>query len=361
MGILSMLFKIGVDSTAFELNLKRMQSLGEKFGSSFKSAVTSRLGQALSVGAVYAFSRSVINAADEIGDLSEQLNITTDDVQRLQILAGQTGVKFEKFSAIIEKTSKARLEALSGDVEQINVFNALGISIGALSNRQTTNLDLALRIAEAYKRSGQSAQTTAAITDLYGIKLRSAAAALAEYQSTADKQLISEETINSLSKSNDLLDEQWRRLKALSSPVIASGLEKTASALEALSSPPSAENEAMYRRFGLMVDSRINQMAMGNIPGASSALAIASQNKPLEGTTPSAKPKPTVDLPTLMFQLAKGDRFALGGASDPLSKIGGFTGFQTTQDSLIKQAIEQTLQLKVISQNTKKTADKLVD
>ena len=42
---------------------------------------------ALSVAAVGAFAAKVIETADAIGDLSEQLNISTDDVQRLQILA----------------------------------------------------------------------------------------------------------------------------------------------------------------------------------------------------------------------------------------------------------------------------------
>lgn len=357
MGILSMLFKIGVDSTAFELSLKRMQSLGEKFGNSFKSAVTSRLGQALSVGAVYGFTRSVVNAADQIGDLSEQLNITTDDVQRLQILAGQTGVSFEKFASILERTSKARLEALSGDTQQINTFAALGQSISDLSNRQMTNFELALKVTEAYRQSGQSAQTTAAITDLYGIKLRAAAAALADYQSTADKELISEDTIKSLSKSNDLLDEQWRRLKALSSPAIAQGLKVTADALEKVIQAPTESEKQLAAQI----------YASGGTIGADtgSLLTAAMSGKLKLPQTPdekkAGKPPAEVDLPALIYGLTKGDRFTLGGASDPLAKIGGFTGFQTAQDSLIKQAVEQTLQLKVISQNTKRTADTLVD
>ena len=107
-----MLFKIGVDATKFEMDLKRVQSLGEKFGNSFKSAVTSKLGQALTVGAVVGFAKSVMDAADRIKDLSDQLNITTNDVQRLQILSGETGIKFDQFASILEKTAKARIEAI---------------------------------------------------------------------------------------------------------------------------------------------------------------------------------------------------------------------------------------------------------
>ena len=55
MGILSMLVKLGVDATKFETDLKRVQGLGEKFGTSFKNAVTSKLGQAFAASAIVGF------------------------------------------------------------------------------------------------------------------------------------------------------------------------------------------------------------------------------------------------------------------------------------------------------------------
>jgi hypothetical protein len=51
-----------------------------------------------------------------------------------------------------------------------------------------------------------------------------------------------------------------------------------------------------------------------------------------------------------------GQKFAFGGAQDSLARIGGFTGFQSGQDTAIKQAVEQTIQLKLIAKNTGTTA-----
>ena len=57
-----------------------------------------------------------------------------------------------------------------------------------------------------------------------------------------------------------------------------------------------------------------------------------------------------------MLSSIAGPKFALGGSQDPLARIGGFSGFQSSQDSIIKQAIEQTLQLKLIAKSSATTA-----
>ncbi len=356
MGILSMLFKIGVDATKFEMDLKRVQSLGEKFGNSFKSAVTSKLGQALTVGAVVGFAKSVMDAADQVKDLSEQLNITTNDVQRLQILSSETGVKFDQFASILEKTAKARIEATSGDEAQIRRMKALGASMSDLTDDQIQNIDLTLRLVKAHKESGQSAETTTAITELYGLKLRAAAVALADYESTANRDLISSKTIADLSKSNDLLDEQYRRLKAISSPSIAAGLKVTADALENLI---NGSNTASFKTFLATTSGQVNPKKAPFFDAAvafsQSSLAKSFGNATdLTGQNPPAIGKPE-------FERVAGPKFSFGSAQDSLARIGGFTGFQSSQDTAIRNAIEQTLQLKLIVKNTDKTANNTRD
>lgn len=350
-----MLFKIGVDATKFEMDLKRVQSLGEKFGNSFKSAVTSKLGQALTVGAVVGFAKSVMNAADQIKDLSEQLNITTDDVQRLQILSSETGVKFEQFAAILEKTSRARIEATSGDEDQIKRLKTLGVSMSDLTNEQISNIELSIRLASAYKESGQSAATTTAITDLYGIKLRAAAAALAEYKTTEGRELISDKTLKDLSKSNDLLDEQYRRLKALSSPTIAKGLKATADAIEYL-----AGGSEMQRKVLMEIYAGNLKPDKGSLLSAAMSGKLNLSNQPsTTGTGGESTLPPPISTPE--YERVAGPRFSFGSAQDSLARIGGFTGFQSSQDTAIRNAIEQTLQLKLIVKNTDKTAKNTQD
>jgi hypothetical protein len=354
MGILSMLVKLGIDSTQFEMGVKRAQSVGEKFGNSFKSAVTSKLAGALSVAAVTAFASSVAKAADDIRDLSKQLNVNTDNIQRLQILASETGVSFEQFASILEKTAKARIEATSGDEAQIKRMAALGVSLSDLNNIQIENFDLSQKLVAAYKESGKSAQTTTAITELYGLGLRKAAAALAEYQTTSNRNLFSSKNIDDLAKSNNLLDEQYRRLKAISSPAIAEGLKLTGEAFRSFVDGFDKRNFFSAPLYVSAVSGGANQK------GGFMESARAFSQSPLAAKFANQQPEKTGGNPpaigTPQFERVKGERFSLGGSQDPLARIGGFSGFQGAQDTAIRQAIEQTLQLKMIVKNTDKTS-----
>jgi hypothetical protein len=351
MGILSMLVKLGVDATKFETDLKRVQSLGEKFGTSFKNAVTSKLGQAFAASAIVGFAKSVVTLSDDIGDLADQMNLTTEEVQRLQILASETGVSFEKFASVLGKVEEARIKAILGDQAAIQTFKDLGLSIAELGNKNLSTLDLSIRLSQAHEKSGRSAQTTAAMTDLYGIKLKATATALSKYQETAGKSIISDETIDTLGKTNDALDEQYRRLKALAAPNIAAGIRATADAIDFLNSKTEAEKEAARK-----APSQIGAMMLGNMQGSAAALAIAAGNKPIELPPAGASKKNPPPIPETMLASVTGQKFSLGGSQDPLARIGGFTGFQSAQDSIIKQAIEQTLQLKLIAKSSATTA-----
>jgi hypothetical protein len=52
-------------------------------------------------------------------------------------------------------------------------------------------------------------------------------------------------------------------------------------------------------------------------------------------------------------------RFSLGGSQDSLTRIGGFTGFQSGQDKMVMQALEQTIQLRLIAKSSEKTAQQI--
>ena len=355
MGILSMLVKIGVDAVKFETDLKRLQSLGEKFGSSFKSAITSKLGQALSAGAVIGFTKHLMTAADEITDLAKKLNITTDEVQRLQILASETGVSFDKLTSVLNKFEQARLKATSGDEDAIKTLKALNFTNEQLYDSQLSTINGAIKAAEAHKNSGRSAETTAAMTKLYGLELKTVGCALAEYQSTAGRDLISKENLDTIAKGNNLFEEQVRHLKALASKPLADGITALADAIKYLSD----ENNNLNKAFGAKVTpAQIGRTYFGNVPGAAEAFRIASGNAPIPKAESTVNPPP---IGSPEFERVKGAKFSLGGGQDSLARIGGFTGFQSAQDTAIKQAIEQTLQLRQIVKNTGKTAENTRD
>jgi len=357
MGILSLLVKIGVDSSQFETGVKRVEGIGSRFGSNFSSAITSKLGKVFGATAVIAgvtaFAKKVTESADEIKDLAEQLNLSTDQVQRLQILAGETGITFDKFGSVLNKFEQVRIKATQGDEDAIKTLKALGFTTKDINDAQIQTIDGAIKAGEAYKASGNSAEASAAMVDLYGLKLKAAGAAIADYKTTGGRLLMEQSDINTLSNANDLLAEQFRIIKNLASPTIAVGVKATADALKSVTKP----TEDFLTRFDRTMRKAATLALIRNMPD--DALARIVQQRVAED---KAKNKPPLGkLPKQEFELVKMAPFNLGGSQDQLGRIGGFTGFGASQNSVIRNAIEQTLQLKLIVKNTEKTANNTKD
>ena len=186
---------------------------------------------------------------------------------------------------------------------------------------------------------------------IYGLKLKNTAAALSEYQKTADRTIIKKEQLDNLDKYNKLFEEQIRLLKALS----ATPIDLT---LQAALGPAMR----VYGDLAAFTDKAQKAVKMAEIKGPSDeALSRQLQQNPslTGGALGQSKNPPPIGSPE--FETVKGPRFSLGGGQDPLARIGGFTGFQSAQDTAIKQAIEQTLQLRQIVKNTGKTAENTRD
>lgn len=216
MAIFSLIAKLGLDGSAFENGLKKASSTTEKF----RSSVGSQLGSALSVAAITAFASKVIQTVDAIGDLSEQLNISTDDVQRLQVLAGQTGVSFEAMAKSITAVSQERLKAIEEGGKARAYFKALGFSVAELNDASLSNIDLIARMGQAHKDAGNSAQTQAAMIAILGEKAFKAAGAIAKIKEMGPIDLISQEQIDQVGKLADRLDEIQRQGIIAGTPLV---------------------------------------------------------------------------------------------------------------------------------------------
>lgn len=347
--------KIGVDSSQFETGVKRVEGIGSRFGSNFSSAITSKLGKAFGATAVIAgvtaFAKKVTESADEIKDLAEQLNLSTDQVQRLQILAGETGITFDKFGSILNKFEQARIKATQGDEDAIKTFKALGFTTKEINDIQIQTIDGAIKAGEAYKASGNSAEASAAMVDLYGLKLKAAGVAIADYKTTSGRMLMQESDINTLSNANDLLAEQLRIIKNLASPTIAVGVKATADALKSVTKP----TEDFLTRFDRTMRKAATLALIRNMPDEALSRIVQqriAEDKQAKNPPPLGKQE---------FERVAGEKFSFGQSQDSLARIGGFTGFQSSQDTAIRNAIEQTLQLKLIVKNTDKTANNTRD
>jgi hypothetical protein len=352
MGVLSLLVKLGVDSTAFEMGLKRAQGLGEKFGNSFKNAVTSRLSAALSVAAVTSFAHSVAQAADRVGELAEQLNISTDDVQKLEMAAKLYGVKFEAVASAIVRINDARTAALSTDGAQRAAFEKLGMSVSFLSDRSLGSEQVLMKLGETLNANKNNADMMAAAADLLGLKLTKAAMAAGTVKDLGPIDLFKAEDIKTIEKFNDQMDLLIKKTQVQSIEAAKASYNIAEIAFGLFKMTEAGKAAAFASKLSIAPAATILDLASGS----SRLLGQNAAAKSAAVSSATGKAGDRFIPPEMILAAIRGEKFALGGAQDSLARIGGFTGFQTQQDVAIKQAVEQTLQLKLIAKSTEKTA-----
>ena len=81
------------------------------------------------IGALGAFSRSIITLGDRLQKVSIQTGIAVEELEILQYAASQTGVGTDQLNAAIQKFSINIGKAEDGTVAQLDAFEALGISL----------------------------------------------------------------------------------------------------------------------------------------------------------------------------------------------------------------------------------------
>lgn len=114
---------LGLNATNYHVGLKRADSAGKAFASNVKGYFL----RAFSAAAIVAFSAKIINAADEITDLSERLSMSTDKLQEWIYAAKKSGATAETLTGFFENLAIARAKALGGDPAAIRAMERFGI------------------------------------------------------------------------------------------------------------------------------------------------------------------------------------------------------------------------------------------
>lgn len=221
MGIFSLMVNLGLNSTSFESGVKRSQSAIYGLESSVSSALKGKLAAAFSVAAVSAFAHSVVEAADHIGDLAEQMGITTDEVQKLQIVSSKTGIEISAMAQTFLKVGEFRKKIAENDASALQTARALGLDTKMLADMSNDNLTASVGISEAYKKTEQSARNQGDLVEIAGAKAVKVLSVLNEMHSLGHVNLISERDIKAISDFKDAMDESKRNLMVAGSPIMA--------------------------------------------------------------------------------------------------------------------------------------------
>lgn len=296
-------FKITADATQAERAVAAFSKKSSAYIGSIGTELKGQLAGAFAAGAVIAAVRSlgahVVETVDNVKDLSEQLSISTDDVQRLQKAANDAGVGFSEISVAMQRIEALRAQAAGGDKNAQGIFSALGIDPS-----QGTGLNILTKAIDAGTVGGK----TAAMFNLLGNKASLLKNVMAELKAQGPIDLINENSIEKIDQANLRLQESKRRLTALSTPLATAALEGTTGTIQDLIGGGGGLNFGGPLRFlsSLMSSNKLAPMAadafVGPMQGAQSSRSASVST----ATTAAA--------------------VNLSSSSDALSRIGLFVG-----------------------------------
>ena len=129
-------------------------------------SVLAPLAAALSFSAIAAFTRSAINAADALNDMSQRTGIAIEQLSAFDYIAKLSGTNVEAFAGGIRFMQKNLSEAASGSKQAQEAFSQLGINFKDIENLSPDQQFIA--IADRVDQLGSSSDRTRAAMDIFG-------------------------------------------------------------------------------------------------------------------------------------------------------------------------------------------------
>ena len=219
--------RLGLDGSGFIRGLAAAKSAAGKFSTDVSGGWSKEIGGKLAgafgftavVAGITELGRETIDYGKTIGDLSDQLNIATDDVQKLMIAGSRNGIEFEAIAKAITRIGEARQKALSGDNKAQQLFGRYGVSLKQLAEGQMSNLDLLKTLYGNAAAAGIGVQEQADLFDLSGKKGARLVSTFEALKNLGPIKLLDEQNITALSAAKEAFSEMHRQAIVTTAPV----------------------------------------------------------------------------------------------------------------------------------------------
>lgn len=132
------------------------------------SSVFAGLGAGLSAGALVAFAKSGIDAADDLGKLSQKVGVTVESLSALQYAAKLSDVSNEQLATGLARLARAASDAGAGSKETAEAFQAIGVAVKDSQGNLRGTEELLLDIADRFEKMEDGAGKTAIAMRLFG-------------------------------------------------------------------------------------------------------------------------------------------------------------------------------------------------
>lgn len=149
---------------------KRGFQMGQKVkaGFSMMTAAAAAFAASAAVNTVMQAIKSGLDYASALGEVAQQVGVTTDALQFYRFAAGQSGLATEEMDNALAQLTRRAGEAANGTKAQAEAFEKLGISVKDANGNMIPTGDLIPKIAEGLKGLQSPAERAAVLVDLFG-------------------------------------------------------------------------------------------------------------------------------------------------------------------------------------------------
>ncbi len=158
----------------FERDMGQAARITEQNANKMSSAISGVQGflkgmaGALSVAAVVAWGKSVIDAADDLRDLAQAAGISAVSLGGLGFAASQAGGDLNTMATASKFLNKTISEAASGSKEQAALFKGLGVEVLDASGQIRKMDDVLIDVADAFAGMPEGPERVATALALFG-------------------------------------------------------------------------------------------------------------------------------------------------------------------------------------------------
>jgi hypothetical protein len=165
------------------------------------------------------FIIGVVDMAGALNDMSENLGVSIERLQKMQGVFGESGIGSEKFGKAMSALASNIEQAKGGNEDAIADFEALGVTLEDLRNMSPD--EVLLKISDAVNKMGSSGEKTVKLEAIFGKVGKSMVGAMSQ-GSDAIKEagsamtVMSEDNAKALDQLGDDTARFWNGFKAMS-------------------------------------------------------------------------------------------------------------------------------------------------
>jgi len=369
MALFSLIARLGLDGTSFETGVLRAQSVGQKFAKTLKGEVGSAIATVFAVDKFVQYGAKAIELGGKLTDLSSRIGVSAEFLQEQAYAAELAGGSLDDVSSALEKLSIARTKALGGDSGTMDAFARFGITAQEIKSAKLE--DIFLKIGKAFEGSSNPQALIGAFREFAGKGAGSLIPAMADGLGEAAQKahelglVLSNEVVASLDDAGDRLTVMNQTITNgmgslmgnVLQPVLG-WLEAVGSALQtvkSMTSIPMLMSQNPFEQLSNAGKQAYQSYRSSLDDQQSAAMAVKADRER------KAKERLNYNMEGETFGAASdkqkgGAKFSLGSNSDPLARIGGFTGFGSTSDPVVRELQKQVRSLERIVKASEDTA-----